>query len=192
MTVRKPWLATALAFTLSCTATAQVAILQIQILEGDRAVHAPGSRSAVPLRVQVTDESGRPAPGAAVTFHLPAEGPGGTFDGGLRTQIAITDANGRVAVRGLRLNDLSGAFQIRIVASKEQARAGVVSMQYVADARSGLAAKSRSGKRKWLAAVALVGGGVGAGLLAARRSGPTSAAPAPPAIGSPTISVGQP
>ena len=197
MTLRSLRLATALVFALSCTATAQVAILQIQIVEGDRAVHAPGSRSAIPLTVRVADESGKPVAGAAVSFHLPEDGPSGAFASGLRTEVAITDGQGRVSLRGLRLNRIPGTFPIRIVASKEQARAGVVSTQYIAEARSGVAAKARSGRRKWIAVLALVAGGTAAGALAAGRSGSSSAAPVPaapqaPAIGPPSITVGKP
>ena len=115
-----------MAVTLVCPAIAQVAILQIQFIEGEGAVHAPGSRSARPLTVEVTDETGRPVPGAAVSFHLPDEGPGGAFANGLRTEVAVTDAQGRVSLHGLQVNRMPGRFQIRVVANKEQARAGVV------------------------------------------------------------------
>src|SRR5436190_9360824 len=130
----------ALAVTLVCPAIAQVAILQIQVLEGDGAVHAPGSRSSRPLIVAITDETGRPVSGAAVSFHLPEEGPGGAFANGLHTDVAVTDAQGRVALHGLQVNRVPGRFQIRVIANKEQARAGVMSSQYVAELHSGAAA----------------------------------------------------
>ena len=143
------------------------------MVEGDGAVHVPGSRAARPLVVRVIDETGKPVSGAAVSFHLPEDGPGGVFAG------------------GLRLNGIPGAFQIRIFASKEQARAGTISNQYVADARSGVAAQARSGVRKWIAVAALVGGGVAAGILTAGRAGGAASTPTPaPAIIAPTI--GQP
>src|SRR4051794_2746222 len=116
----------ALAVTLVCPATAQVAILQIQFVEGEGAVHAPGSRSSRPLTVEVTDETGRPVPSAAVSFHLPEEGPGGAFANGLHTDVAVTDAQGRVSLHGLVLNRIPGRFQIRVIATKEQARAGAL------------------------------------------------------------------
>ena len=195
MTLRNLRLATALVIALSCTATAQVAILQIQVVEGDRAVHAPGSRSAIPLTVRVSDESGKPVAGAAVSFHLPEDGPSGAFAGGLRTEVAVTDAQGRVTLRGLRLNRIPGTFPIRIIASKEQARAGVVSTQFIAEPGSGVA-RAHSGRRNWIAVLALVGGGAAAGILAAGKSDSGSAAPAAapqaPAIGPPSISVGKP
>jgi len=167
-------------------------------------VHAPGSRSARPLTVEVTDETGRPVAGAAVSFHLPEEGPGGTFGSGLRTDVAMTDSSGRVSLRGLQVNRVAGRFSIRIVASKEQARAGVISAQYIAEAKSGVAS-ARSGRAKWVLVAALVGGGAAAGVLsvgrtaAATPSAPVTPPPiaggvtAPPvSIGTPTSTVGRP
>ena len=93
---------------------------------------------------------------AAVSFHLPDEGPGGAFANGLRTEVAVTDAQGRVALHGLVVNRVPGRFQIRVIANKEQARAGVVSSQYVAELRSGAAASaggSRS-RARWLVVAA--------------------------------------
>ena len=54
---------------------AQVAILQIQVTGGEGSVHAPGARDARAIAVVVTDETGRPVDGAAVSFHLPDQGP---------------------------------------------------------------------------------------------------------------------
>ncbi|MGA2268648.1 MAG: hypothetical protein ABSH44_09285 [Bryobacteraceae bacterium] len=191
---------------LSCAATAQVAILQIRVIEGEGAVHAPGSRSTRPLTVEVTDETGKPVEGAAVTFHLPEDGPGGVFANGMRTDVAVTDSHGHASLHGLQLNRAPGRFQIRIVASKEQARAGMVSFQYIAEPGSGAAsakAGSPRGYRKWIVVAALACGGAAAGLLAAGRSGstpPPAASPVPPVptptvtltIGPPTITVGKP
>jgi hypothetical protein len=182
--------------TLVCPATAQIAILQIQVLEGEGVVHAPGSRSARPLAVAVTDETGRPVPGAAVSFHLPDEGPGGWLASGLRTDVAVTDAQGRVSLRGLQVNRIPGRFAIRIVASKEQARAGTISSQYIAEPSSAMASAASKGRAKWVVVAALVGGGAAAGILSAgRRTSNTSpAAGAPPAVVTPpaTVTIGPP
>ncbi len=201
---------TALVLALSCAATAQVAILQIRVIEGEGAVHAPGSRSTRPLTVEVTDETGKPVEGAAISFHLPEEGSGGVFANGMRTEVAVTDSHGHASVHGLQLNRAPGPFQIRIVASKEQARAGMVSFQYIAEPGSGAgpgghpAKAGRShGYTKWVVLAVLAGGGAAAGMLATGKSGgtPAPAAPAaPPAptptvtltIGAPAITVGKP
>ena len=195
MQTRIPLLA-ALALALSGPAAAQVAILQIQVIEGEGAVHLPGSHSAHPLTVQVTDETGKPVEGAAVSFHLPEDGPGGAFTNGLRTDVATTDARGRASARGIQFNRTGGRFQVRIFASKEQARAGMASFQYVAETSGGEAKAGLHSRRKWIAVVAgVAAGGVLGGVLAG-RSGAAAAVPpsTPPAltVGTPTISVGKP
>jgi hypothetical protein len=197
----------ALVLALCSAAAAQVAIIQIQVVEGDGAVHSPGSRSPRSLTVEVTDETGRPVEGAAVSFHLPETGSSGVFANGLRTLVETTDARGRASARSLEVNRVAGRFEIRIVASREQARAGTVSPQYIAElaggaskpAAAGTAASTRPHRRhgKWIAGAAVAGGTVAA-LLAARSGGGTAAQPgtpapaAPPVMGTPVITVGKP
>jgi hypothetical protein len=149
--------------------------------------------------VEITDETGKPVAGAAVSFHLPEQGPGGVFANGMRTEVAVTDSHGRAGVHGLQSNRAAGPFQIRIVASKEQARAGMVSFQYIAPPGNGASAAtagSSHGYRKWIAVALLAGGGAAAGILVAGRSGGTPAAAPAPAItltiGTPTLTVGKP
>lgn len=159
---------------------------------------------ARPLLVEVTDETGRPVAGATLSFHLPEDGPGGTFANGLRTEVAVTDGNGRASLRGVTLNRQPGRFTVRIIAVKEQARAGIFSQQYIAEPKGG-ARSARAGNRKhgkWIA-IGLVTGATAAGILAGVvRSGHSPAAvPAPPpvvptapppVIGVPVITVGKP
>jgi len=118
-------------------AMGQIAVLQIKVLEGEAVVHPPGARIAHPLTVEVTDEAGRPVAGAAVSFQLPPEGPSGLFSNGLRTDLVLTDESGRASIHSVQLNRTSGQFRIRITAVKEQARAGAVSTQYIAEDRNG-------------------------------------------------------
>jgi len=187
--------AAAFVLALSGTAAAQVAILQIRVVEGEGAVHAPGSRGARALTVEVTDETGKPVEGAAVSFHLPEEGPGGVFTNGMRTEVAVTDSHGRAGVHGLQLNRASGRFMILIVASKEQARAGIASFQYIAEPGSGAAAATAGrshGHRKWIVVALLAGGGAAAGILVAGRSGSTPAAAAPAPVPTVTLTIGAP
>jgi len=206
--------AVALLWVFPHLATAQVAILHIQVIEGEGAINMPGSRVAHPLTVEITDETGKPVEGAAVSFHLPEDGPGGTFSNGLRTDVVLTDARGRASLRTLLVNRAPGRLPIRVVASKEQARAGMVSFQYIAEPKSAAVTEAASkgtpsvshGKLKWVVlAVLAAGGGIAAGTLAARKSGnaaaaavttvPVTTAPSAPAginIGNPTITVGHP
>ena len=191
-------LARALVFAFPCAAMAQIAILQIRIVEGEGAVHAPGARAGGPLVVEVTEETGRPVAGAAVTFHFPEDGPSGTFANGLRTDMVLTDTAGRAAVRGFQLNRVPGSFEFRIVAVKGEARAGTVSPQYIAAPKGGgKTAGARSGKR-WLLVAAIAVAAAGGGLAAARSGGarapgaPPGSQPPSVTIGSPTIVVGKP
>jgi hypothetical protein len=193
------FLRSALALALAPAAIAQIAILQIKVVEGEGSVHIAGARATRPLTVEVTGETGRPVEGAAVTFHLPDEGPGGVFASGLRTETATTDGRGRASLRGMRWNRTPGPFQIRMTVSKDGARAGMVSSQYLTDAavRTGLKAR---GPRKKLALILLVaaaaaGGGVAAGMGGgAKTVAPQAGTPQAPAVtvGSPVIMVGRP
>jgi hypothetical protein len=106
-------------------------IIQLRVLEGEGAVYAIGSRATRGLTVQVTDESGKPVEGATVSFTLPIAGSGGTFKSGLRTEVLATQADGKAAIWGMQWNRLPGPFEIKITASKDQARAGIVSTQYL-------------------------------------------------------------
>jgi hypothetical protein len=182
-------------------ARAQIAILQIQVTEGEGAVHAPGSHATRFLTVEVTDETGKPVEGAAVTFHLPEDGPSGTFANGLRTDVATSDSRGRATLPGLTMNRVAGRFELRIVAAKEQARAGIVSFQYIAEAAGGAGAAPSAGgshhRARWIAIAAVAAGGAAVGILAGRSG--ASAAPASQtsatsvlSIGSPTLTVGKP
>jgi hypothetical protein len=197
-------LAAALLGAFARLAAGQVAVLHIRVMEGEGAVNAAGSHNSRPLAVEVTDETGKPVEGASVSFHLPEEGPGGTFGNGLRTDVTVTDARGRANLHTMLLNRTPGRFAIRIVASKEQARAGMVSFQYVAEPKNGAApansSKSRPllhGPLKWVVVAVLAGGAAAAGALVAGRSnGAASAASASTApanaTGASTISIGGP
>jgi len=193
-------LAGALVLAFSCLAIAQVATLEIKILEGDGATYLPGAKSTQALTVQITDETGNPVAGAAVSFRLPDEGPGGLFASGLRTEIEISDANGRAAVRRIHPNTTPGEFLIRVTAGKEQAHAGTLVRQSIAGVTAAATSaerphsvKAKSG-RKWVVMAVLVAGiagGVGAGVAA--RPSSTAGHPAPPpptTIGPPTVSIG--
>jgi hypothetical protein len=100
---------------LASIATAQVAILQIQVIEREGGIYPPGARSARPLVVEVTDETGRPVPGAAISSHLSEDGPSGTFANGLRTDVVVTDERARAVLHSMQLNRLPGRFEIRII-----------------------------------------------------------------------------
>lgn len=181
------------ALALPLAATAQVAVLQIHVLEGEGAVHQAGSRAARPLSVSVTDETGRPVENATVSFRLPDEGPGGTFGGGLRSDLAITDARGRASMRPFEVNRTPGQFEIRISVVKEQVRAGTVAFQFVSDAKPVRAV--RPGRRiPWRRVLLVAAGAAAGGIAAATLGGSTVGSAAPPSasVGPPVIWVGKP
>src|SRR6202161_187540 len=127
----KAFLTRALVLAFPCVAVAQIASLQIKVLEGEGAAHPAGAHISRPLTVQVTDDMGHPVAGAAVSFQLPPEGPSGLFSNGLRTDLVLTDASGRASVHSMQLNRTAGQFRVRITVVKEQSRAGAVSTQYI-------------------------------------------------------------
>jgi hypothetical protein len=186
----------------------EAAILQIRVLEGDGAIHALGSRSARPLTVQVADETGRPVSGAAVSFRLPDDGPGGVFASGMRTEVVVTGADGRASVWGIQWNRTAGPLQVRVTTVKGPTRAGAVIPQYLSDAVAdkspgrGPAVSAGHSRGRWFYAVLLVTAGAAAGGAAMGLSR-YSKSPAPPAaadaltapatqVGPPVISVGKP
>ena len=147
--------------------------------------------------MQVTDDLGRAVAGAAVSFRLPEEGPGGLFSNKLRTEVAISDANGRAGVRNLQLNRTPGAFHIRITAAKDQARAGTLARQFIEGGPAATASVKGKSSKRWIV-LGLVAAGVAGGLGASGRGGKTAApvatAPAGPpvSVGPPVISLGRP
>lgn len=164
-----------------------VSELRIEVVEGDGAINNITAGRARDPVVRVTGVEGAPVEGAAVTFLLPELGAGGTFAaGGLVT--VITSGDGLASARGLRPNNVAGQFQIRVTASYRSlvARASITQTNAEAPGRG----MKRSGA-KWMAVVAILGGGVAAGaalaLTGRARAAlgaavPTPApAPAPPA-----------
>jgi hypothetical protein len=189
----------ALAFVVSANASV---IVQLSVVEGDGATYQPGTRATHGLTVLVTDEAGQPVNMASVSFRLPDEGASGTFNSGLRTEVVTTGPDGRASVWGMKWNSTAGEVKIHITALKDQARAGIVSTQYlsasVATAAGGQGEfKASHGGHKWLwiaLAAAAAGGGAGFALM---RSGGSSSSNTNPAVagisvGAPSITIGHP
>jgi hypothetical protein len=198
----RKWALAALAAALGVQSYA-AAILQIRVVEGEGAVYAAGSRATRGITVQVTDETGRPVEGAAVSFRLPESGPGGTFPGGLTSDIAVTGPDGRATVFGMHWNTEPGSVEIRITAAKDKARAGTVTSVYISDKVAASASTGAGGTgrftashshKKWLLVGAGIAGAALAGVALGGRS-PSQASTAanvaaPPQVGTPTVSIG--
>ncbi len=92
--------------------------LTITIIDGDNAIMNVRQRVNREAIVQVEDENHRPVAGALVLFTSPGNGPSATFINGARSISLTTDAQGRVALRGITPTKANGKFEIRIKASK--------------------------------------------------------------------------
>jgi len=171
------------------------AVLQIRIVEGEGTVYALGSRATRGITVEITDETGKPVGGAAVSFQLPADGPGGVFSNGSRSDIVTTRADGAASVWGMQWNRSAGSFEVRITAVKGAARAGTMCPQYLSAGKVESAGGGSRIGHKWLWIGVAVGAGVGAGAVIAGRAGKPASGPTAETsaiIGSPTIALGHP
>jgi hypothetical protein len=167
--------------------------MKIIVTEGDGAINNVSSGRAKEPVVFVKDSRNRPVVNAAVTFSVPAAGPGGVFGNGSPVFSTTTDAEGRAAGRGFRPNRIVGPFEIRVTASENGRRASA-SLRQTNAAPAG----AESGRKRAVllavlgaAAVAIIVGVAGGGgdsnppgAAAAVMAPPRSAALTP---GSPTI-----
>ena len=167
--------------------------LKIVVVQGEGALNNIRSRTATAPVVEVRDDHDKPVTGAEVVFQLPAAGPGGVFNGWMRTQTTRTDAQGRATATGLTPNDEEGRFNIKVTASEGKRTATAVIAQ--SNSRTGGSTTQKAGrshKTLWIVlGVAVVGGIVAA--IAATRGGssstpsttPVTITPGPVSVGSP-------
>jgi hypothetical protein len=186
--------------------SAETVLIQIRVLEGEGSVHTAGAKASRPITVQVTDETGKPVPGVGVTFRLPEESPTGFFDTGLKSEIQITAADGRASAWGIVWGEAAGPVKIRVTATKDVARAGLIVSQFVsapATAAVGVVAAKpvvhndtvvtpkKKSNRWWV--IGLAGGGaLAAGVLAGRGGAAVGSSSSPGAVAIPSVSIGQP
>jgi hypothetical protein len=174
-------------------------VLAIRVVEGADAVYSVGSRATRGVTVLVSDEAGHPVEGATVSFLLPAEGPGGAFASGARTEIAMTRADGRASAWGMQWNRTSGQFELRVAAMKGQARAAASVAQSLSNAPELKVTTPRSSGGHKILWIILAGGAAAAVAGVAGRGSTSSGSPAAVAaavsgvqIGTPAITVGRP
>lgn len=186
-------------------AASDSALLQLQVLEGSGLVQTAGSKSNRPLTVQVTDETGQPVAGAAVSFRMPDQEVSGTFKSGMRSEVITTGRDGLASVWGIQWGRFSGEMRIRVLAAKGPARAGTVIALQLQESAVGAGRKTlrpaptprHSSRWRW---IALTAGAAGAGVAAmafsqgAPSGSSNSAAAAAPGIriGTPQITVARP
>jgi len=170
--------------------------LKVVAVQGEGAINNIQARTATQPVVDVQDESGKPVAGAEVIFQMPAAGPGGVFNGWLRTQTVRSDAQGRAAATGMTPNDQEGRFNIKVTASLNSKSGSVVIGQSNTATGGPGVSKAKSKHRNLWITVAVLGGvaGVLTGVALTRdSSSPTVTTTTNPITITPgSISVGGP
>ena len=148
--------------------------LKLTVVAGEGAANNIRSKTATAPVVEVRDDAGKPVVGAEVSFQLPAAGPGGVFNGWMRTQTARTDEQGRATVQGYTPNDEEGRFNIKVTATQGTKTASVVLGQ--SNTRAGGSAAQAKGSKKtvWIVLGVLAVGGIAGGVAATRGGGSTT------------------
>jgi hypothetical protein len=102
----------ALLTTAACLAADPAIAIQIRMIsaESDHAITA-----------EVNDDQGQPVNGATVSFQLQE-----------KSVQAQTKADGRASIAATQLSPNAGAFEVKVTAVKDQARAGLITHQIIA------------------------------------------------------------
>ncbi|MCC6540556.1 MAG: hypothetical protein IT162_23610 [Bryobacterales bacterium] len=180
--------------------------LKINVVEGEGARNSVKNRVAVPPVVEVKDASDKIVTGAEVVFQLPLAGPGGAFNGWLRTQTVRTDENGKATVSGYTPNTEAGRFNIKVTATMGSQTGSAVIAQINVEGASDSTAVSGGGAPKTPAGMKkalpwkFIGPAIGAaaigGIAAALRGGngttTSTTNPVPVGISAGAITVGVP
>jgi hypothetical protein len=171
--------------------------LTIKIIAGEGAVNNVPMRVAAQPAVEVLDENNAPVAGAEVIFHIPSNGPGGSFFGGIQTNTLVTDAKGQARASGFIPNDRIGKFAIMIRASVGSVVAEGVINQTNGGGPGGSAGTKMSSNQKkiWILVAAGAAAAIGGGVAASGGNSSSTAATAakrPVSIGAGPITVGGP
>lgn len=151
-----------------------VPAIKLSVREGEGALNNIKIQRAKEPVVIVTDVNDRPLKGATVTFLLPPElGPGGSFPSGPEMMVT-TGADGVAVGRGLRPNNVSGEFEIRVVANfmGQSVRAAIH--------QTNVAPQSGGGGGKKAAIILAVLGGAGAAVAVGVTRGNKTSSPTQP------------
>ena len=170
--------------------------LKIVVVQGEGALNNIRTRSAAPLIVEVRDTADKPVAGAEVVFQLPPAGPGGVFNGWMRTQTARTNAEGRAETNGYTPNDEAGRFNIKVTAtSGNKSSSAIVAQINTSNGSDSGNGKQFKSKHKLLTVVLIVGAaGLAGGIVAATRGGSSTPAtpPTPITVSAGPITIGGP
>ncbi|MSV29599.1 MAG: hypothetical protein EXQ52_12775 [Bryobacterales bacterium] len=169
--------------------------LKIIVVQGEGALNSTRARTATQPVVEVRDDSDKPVAGAEVVFQLPAAGPGGVFNGWMRTQTTRSGADGKASASGFTPNDEEGRFNIKVTATAGTKSASAIVGQSNGRGTNGSGAKVSGGRNKIWLAVAIIGVGAIAGGVGATRGDDKAAATAasiPVSITPGAVTVGGP
>ncbi|MGA2575039.1 MAG: hypothetical protein ABSH24_03345 [Bryobacteraceae bacterium] len=169
--------------------------LNIVIVEGEGAVNNLRQRVVREPIIRVEDQNHKPVAGAAVSFLLPENGAGGTFVNGTKLLTVTTDANGQAVARGIKPNNVSGQYQIKVTASsgKVTATATITQVNAAAAAAGAGAAAAGGISVKLIAVLAIVGAAAAGGAIYAVTRGKSNStaaqtialSPGGPTVGAP-------
>ena len=153
--------------------------LKIVVVQGERALNNLRTRSATAPVVEVRDDGDKPVAGAEVVFQLPPAGPGGVFNGWMRTQTARTGADGRAEATGYAPNDEQGRFNIKVTAtSGMKTTSAIIAQSNTQNGGPASGAQVRSKNKTWIVIGVLAAAGLTGGIVAATRGGGSSSAAA--------------
>jgi hypothetical protein len=170
--------------------------LQIVVVEGEGASNNVRSRANRQMEVRVEDNNHKPLTGAAVSFFLPNQGPGGTFMNGTASTTTTTDGRGRAFAGGIAFNPQAGPMEVRVAASYAGQTASAVINQtnvvgpVVSGGGGAVGGGGISTTAKIIIIVAIVAAGAAAGAVLATRgksSSPSSTPTATITPGTPTV-----
>jgi hypothetical protein len=163
--------------------TSPPSVLNIVVVDGEGAINHISQRTARDPVVRIEDEHQRPLAGATVVFTLPTGGTSGEFSGS-KTTTVMTDKQGLVTVRGLKVNNVPGTLQIHVNASYRGVRARTTITQF----NMQMPGMKAGGSGKLIAILAIVGAGAAGGAVLAMQRGskgstPSAGVPGVAAIG---------
>jgi hypothetical protein len=108
--------------------------LHIEVVDPGNGFATADSKSDRGLSARVTDADGRPVKDAAVSFHLPEDGPSGKFADGSIALVGYTNDLGEVSTTAITWNRAAGTAPIRVTAAKGTLHSGVLLEERVINA----------------------------------------------------------
>lgn len=168
--------------------------LHIVVIDGQGSLNNIHSRTNPTPVVEVQDQNRKPLPNVPVVFFLPTQGPGGVFSNGSSTLTANTDNQGRAAARGIRFNNQTGSFDIRVSASYqgESADTTITQTNVIGSSSGGGGGGIGFGTKAWIILGISAATVVTAVILATRSKSPSTAGQPPVVITAGTPTVGAP